>query len=308
MDKNYNFSSSPINGMQVNESFGKYTVSCKIGYLCDFNLMQISNQPHFHDCYELCIVTSGEGNFSYGNNVYKVKQGDIFVADSEVIHEISVSKLQDLQLIYFLIQIETDNNLSPKSIQDQSIESFLSGHKVITVAQKQMFAYFLFIDTYYSAKKSRGYGIEQALKSLILESIDLLAVKSERLLKGQLHSPNTFEAALDYIDHNLNNKITVSEVARQLNVSERTLQYLFKKYLNRTIVDYINEKKMVLAAHHLKKQFSVSETACQVGIGGCPQFTRLFKKYFGVGPKKYQQLHSSEFKDFGRRKQKLEII
>lgn len=300
LENNCVFDSKYINGIHFEESFGKYNIYCKAGYFCNFNLMQLSNQPHFHDCYELYIATSGEGSFIYGKHTYNVKQWDIFIADPEMTHEICVNPSQDLQLVYFQILIEAYDLSSPKTLEDVSIYNFLNGHKVVAKSQQHLFAYLLFINEYFSAKKSRGYGIEQALKNLVLESLDTLSFKGGSLSKVRTPA-NTFELALDYIDQNLNNKISISEMARELSVSERTLQYLFRKHMNKTIVNYVNEKKMTLAAHHLIKQFSVSETANQIGIANTSQFTRLFKKHIGVSPKKYQQLHISKIKDFGRR-------
>lgn len=270
----YDFDSKSINGLHFEESFGKFNLSCKAGYYCNFNLTQISNQPHFHNCYELCIVTFGEGNFVYGSDTYKIKQGDVFIADPEITHEINVNPAQDLQLVYFQILIEACGLSSPQTAEEASIHNFLSGHHVLVKSQPHLFAYLLFINSYYSARKCRGYGIQQALKNLVLESLDTLSCKGGNL--SQVRTPsNSFELALDYIDQNLNNKMLISEIARELNVTERTLQYLFRKHLNKTIVNYINEKKMTLAAHYLIRQFSVSDTASQVGIANTSQFTRL---------------------------------
>ncbi|MCW3489981.1 helix-turn-helix domain-containing protein [Dethiobacter alkaliphilus] len=309
MNNSYNnnvFDFNHLNRMQLEENFGKYKLSCKVGYFCDFNVTQVSNQPHFHNCYELSIVTSGEGTFFHGGETFPVKQWDVIIADPEVTHEFRVNKLQDLQLIYFQFEIEADSLAKPKNPADLTINSFIREHKVLAKSQKHMLAYLLFFDTYFSVRKSRGFGIQQALKNLILESLETLSMNGGTLLAPQTNVSSTFEMALDYIDHNLNNKILVSEIARELNVSERTLQLLFKKHLNSTIVDYINNKKMNLAAHYLMKQYSVNETASQLGFSNSAQFSRLFKKYLGVNPKQYQQMHIAKIRDFGRRQLNVE--
>lgn len=305
-DKEHLFDSSHINGMYLEENFGKYNIAIKVGFFCNFDLNQVSNQPHFHNCYELYIVTCGEGTFAYDKKSYKIKDGDIFIADPNVIHEIKVSNLQSLKGINFFIEIKDNGHLKPRTLQELSIYSFLSGHKVTLESQKHLFAYLMFIDAYYNEKRGRGFAIEQALKNLILECLNSLSLKSGGVYKIRENTRSTFELALDYIDHNLNNKIVIKEVAKELCISERTLEYLFKKHINKTIKDYVNQKKMTLAAHHLMKQFSVTDTAMQVGINNTSQFIRLFKKYLGVTPKKYQQIHISKTKEFGRRQQKLD--
>lgn len=307
MDEKFIFDSSYITGIHLEDNFGNYSMSCKTGYFCDFNLIQLSNQPHFHKCYELHVVTSGEGEFVYGDETYTIQKGDIFIADPNIVHEIVVNKSQDLQLIYFFIEIEGDKFLEPKNSRDWTIHSFLIEHNTVVRSQTHLLAYLLFVEKYSNGKKSTGFGIYQALKNLILESIDALSVKGGNLSKDRTYSLGIFELALDYIDQNLDSKITVSGIAKHLFTSTRNLQYIFKKQLGRTIVDYINEKKMILGAHYLAKQFSVSETATHLEIENTSQFTRLFKEYIGITPKKYQQNHISKVREFGRRQQNLDL-
>lgn len=303
MDSNFIFNSIYINGMQIEENFGKYSISCKVGNLCNFDINQVSNQPHFHNCYELCIVASGEGNFIYKDKIYKITQGDIFIADPNVTHEVQVNKLQNLQVIFFFIEIANKENLTPKTSEDHIINSFSLNHKVVVSSQKHLLAYLMFIENYYLAKKTKGLGIHVALKSLILESLDSLSIKGDSLSMSKLFLHSALELALDYIDRHLNEKIKISDIATHSCCSVRNLQHLFKKHLNTTIIDYINERKIILASHYLMRQYSVNDTSIQVGINDPSQFTRLFKRYKSITPKKYQQLNISKTRSFGRRQQ-----
>lgn len=287
--------------MQIEESFGKYSISCRVGAFCNFDINQISNQLHNHNCYELCIVTSGSGIFFYDEKKVKLQQGDVFIVDPYIVHEIQTNSHQTLQLIYFFIDIKINELSTPKSPEDQMMHSFLSRHKVLVSSQMHLLSYFIFIDSYNSIKKSRGFGIYHSIKNLILESLDSLSNKTENLSKSLIFSSSTLESALDYIDNNLNKKILVNEIANHCRSSERNLQYLFKKHLNKTIVEYVSERKINLASHYLMRQFSVQSTANLVGINDCAQFTKLFKKYKAISPKKYQLLHAPKENGFGRR-------
>lgn len=287
--------------MQIDESFGKYGISCRVGAFCNFDLNQVSNQLHNHNCCELCIVTSGSGTFIYSGKEYKLQQGDVFIADPFIVHEIHTNKLQDLQLIYFFIDIIINELSMPKSPEDKIIQAFMNQHKVLVPSQMHLLAYFSFIEDYSSIKRSRGYGIYHSVKNLILESLECLSNKSENFSRALIFSSNILELSLDYIDNNLNRKITVGEIARHSSASERNLQYLFRKHLNKTIIEYISERKINLASHYLTMQFSVQDTANLIGINDCAQFTKLFKKHRSISPKKYQQLHAPKEKGFGRR-------
>ena len=112
---------------------------------------------------------------------------------------------------------------------------------------------------------------------------------------------NIIEYALDFIDANLQKKILVKEVAVNACTTTRNLEYLFKKNLNKTVVGYINEKKMELACHYLTMYFNISDTASMVGVNNASQFSVLFKKYKKITPKAYQQTHLIDKKGMGRR-------
>ncbi len=290
-----------IVGMQVEESFGKYGISCRVGAFCNFDLNQISNQLHQHNCYELCIVTSGSGLFIHRDRKYKLEEGDVFMADPYTVHEVQANRLQNLQLIYFFLEIKGNESLRIKGRQDRILHAFISGHKVLAPAQKHLLSYFVFIESYHVSKKSRSFGIEQALKNLILESLEALSTEGDHLSSPQAVACNTLELSLDFIDNNLNRQIKLEEIAKHACTSCRNLQFLFNKHLGKTVIEYINERKIALAAHYLIRQFSVHDTANLVGIDSPSRFTRLFKKYKTVTPKKYQQIHATNEKGFGRR-------
>jgi hypothetical protein len=59
------------------------------------------NRVHRHSFYEPCIVISGTGEFEHGAEQYALREGDLFIADPGIYHEIRSLKTKDLQL-YFL--------------------------------------------------------------------------------------------------------------------------------------------------------------------------------------------------------------
>lgn len=301
MNSDLIFNSSSIVGMQIEESFAKYSISCRVGAFCNFDLNMVSNQLHTHNCYELCIVTNGSGMFNYADKNYKLEQGDVFIADPFIVHEVQTNRLQSLQLIYFFIEVKDNELLTHNRCEDQMIKSFLNGHKVLVSSQKHLLSYFMFIDNYHTLKKSRDFGIYQALKNLILESLDALSLKGESFSKPRAIACNSLELSLDYIDVNLNKKMALNEIAKHSCTSGRNLQYLFKKHLGKTVIEYVNERKIALASHYLMRQFSVRDTANLVGIDDPSKFTRLFKKQKAISPKKYQQIHVPNENGFGRR-------
>lgn len=94
---------------------------------------------------------------------------------------------------------------------------------------------------------------------------------------------------LNYIHTHLNQDITLSEIARVLNLSQYHFCRLFKQSMGMTPHQYltqcrINHAKQLL----LKTQLTVTEIAFEVGLTNHSSFTRLFRQSVGVTPKAFR--------------------
>lgn len=91
--------------------------------------------------------------------------------------------------------------------------------------------------------------------------------------------------AVRYIRENYRTTVSLQEVADALNINSAYLSRLFKKYTRKTIVTYINDRKME-KAHELIEQGSMpmKEIAAEVGFQNYNYFSQMFKKYYGKSP------------------------
>lgn len=295
------FHSNYVSGIRIEENFGQFRISCKIGAYCTFGIEQISNQRHFHDVYELCIVTSGEGTFLHDNTSYTIAKGDIFLADAGVLHEVRSLDPAGMQLLYIFIGItENPAGVSARSFEDQLMQDFLSRHAAHSGGHDYLLSYLEFIESYNSRKGNRSFSTYGALKNLILESMAILC-GSAYSTGGRMVTQSAVELALDYIDVNLNQRMKVPDIAHYACTSQRNLEHLFQKHVGNTVIGYINERKVNLACYYLAMNFSVSDTGRLVGVPDVVQFSRLFKKIKGMPPKRYQETKAPDTKGTGRR-------
>jgi AraC-like DNA-binding protein len=116
---------------------------------------------------------------------------------------------------------------------------------------------------------------------------------SRRRLPCCSTNPPILQEAIRYIKVNLFNNPSITDIARHANTSPRNLQHLFQKHLEKSVLEFEREGRMSIAAGYLKMNFHISEIASLLGIGDISQFSRTFKKHYGISPKKYQQQYSS---------------
>ena len=106
-------------------------------------------------------------------------------------------------------------------------------------------------------------------------------------------SREVFEA-VKYIKENYANNITLQQVAKQVEISPNYLSSLFKKELQLSFVDYINQvrihnaKKLLLNTH--LKSYEISQ---KVGFTDESYFSRIFKKIVGIRPNEFKRQGTS---------------
>lgn len=114
----------------------------------------------------------------------------------------------------------------------------------------------------------------------------MLAIKNAQVLSKPI------VLCLDYIYKHIHNRITISELAGELNLSESYLSRLFKKEMGIPISDYINDLKIEKTCNMLQfSEYSVSEIAEYFSFASESYFIKLFQKKMGETPNKYRKSH-----------------
>ena len=96
--------------------------------------------------------------------------------------------------------------------------------------------------------------------------------------------------ALLIINGDISANITLSSLAAMQNISSSYLSSLFKKETGKSVVEYITNKRMNLAANLLKTTtLQIQTIASHCGIMVVQYFSKLFKKQFGCSPNAYRK-------------------
>lgn len=104
--------------------------------------------------------------------------------------------------------------------------------------------------------------------------------------KGHSH---LISKLLILVEADLTADLSLSALARQLNVNPSYLSALFKKEVGSTLTEYVGKRRVSYAMLLLETtSLQVQAIAQQCGIPDVNYFTRTFKKYAGVTPKEYR--------------------
>ncbi|WP_339314384.1 response regulator [Paenibacillus sp. FSL M7-0896] len=106
---------------------------------------------------------------------------------------------------------------------------------------------------------------------------------------GQLLHRAEIMSAIQFIEHNLKQRLTLEAIAEEVNLAPSYFSSLFKKTMNEGVITYINRKKIQLALELLNvRDYSILELCEEVGIVNEGYFCKLFKEYTGDTPKQYR--------------------
>lgn len=95
---------------------------------------------------------------------------------------------------------------------------------------------------------------------------------------------------LNYIDNNINKKITMDELSHLFYFNKDYLMRIFKKELDITIMDYINKRRIYNSLDELKNtDYSMVKIAMNNGYSSQEYYSETFSKIIGVNPLTYRK-------------------
>jgi len=103
-------------------------------------------------------------------------------------------------------------------------------------------------------------------------------------------SDSSLQAAFDYIETKLNQRLlTVEDIAAQMQYSPQHFARIFKKETGKTVMEYVYERRMEMAARLLDEStFSVQKVARGCGYVSATPFIKAFKRHFHKTPAEYR--------------------
>jgi len=149
------------------------------------------------------------------------------------------------------------------------------------------------IPTYNMKKRKRiRYGSEQMLR-ILLEYFLILLVREYGDQEPEQDSgevPERIWEIVSYVDVNYLEKNTIDELAFLFKTNRATLCKEFKRATGKTVVEYINEKKLEKAKEKIvNTNDSFTKIAEDLGFESIHYFTRFFKKLSGETPSEFRR-------------------
>ena len=233
-----------------------------------------------HSYWELTYVDKGELLTTIDGVSYHLKQGDLIFYAPMQFH--TQSTFEKISSSYLTINFKMNFNhadLLCNKIFSLKRDSYFIVTKLIEELSN---------DNLYSNDLSLCY-----LKQLIIQMLRLN--NSHFHSKPTTHMQQTYENELLndillYIDNNIYEKISVSTLCEHFCISTSMLHSLFRKNMNNTAKNYINELKLSKSKELIRNStHTLSEISEMLDFSSIHYFSKKFKSYFNISPTEYSK-------------------
>lgn len=258
---------------------------------------------HWHEEIEFLSVLRGKVDLQYGSQNIVLQKGDMAFLNSSILHGYRPNPDSDtiplVRPILINPSLLTSNGYD--IIQSKYISPLLAGEinpPMVLRAEDDASAEIgrmLDLIAHYLSEGTYGHEIMikscvfNLLAALLLPCKDKQNENSTRAEHSKVDS-DRFKKLLVYIYENYNRKITITDLAEYMNMSEGHFSRFFKKMANKTAIEYINEYKISQAAKMLQETDKKEiEIAMDIGFDNFSYFISTFKSIVHCTPSQYRK-------------------
>ena len=235
-------------------------------------------------------ISKGYGTFKINDEVYNLKQGDIFI----LLKGMNVEYIASIDEPWEYYWIGFSGSKANECLKRTAIiESYAASckedskipHIILNMCE---------ISKTYNPSCSDDILLLKELYSLLYTLIEEFPRPFEYKDK-ELHA--YIQEAINFINSNYMNSITVNEIANHVNLSRSYLYKMFIKNLKISPQKYLINLRMYKATLLLKNtKIPIGEVASKVGYSDSLLFSKTFSRYFSMSPLNYRnnQIGKSE--------------
>ena len=230
-------------------------------------------QAHWHKDIEIIFVSEGELKVQLNNTVCTLKKNESLFVPGGIMHAAEPDECSYECLVFYPSVLYSTQKI--RTVIKSKLTSpvkFSNNHDV-----EKLF------ESYRTNKEGSEFDIISrlyAIAAAACERQEKIDIKSEYKIEK-------IKAVITYIEENYSRNITLSELSECCAMSPNYFCKFFKEVTAHTPMEYIITYRLEAACEMLLSGINVTDTAYNCGFNDISYFIHVFKKHFGVSPKKY---------------------
>ncbi len=257
-----------------------YVVPLSDDVKVDFREWEAGDYPlHYHDHYEMEIVTSGSGSQLLNGENFKLNKGDIFLLRPLDFHKIRSDGISfacininpSIVPKWIISKLHTMKRAVVCHLSEEDFNTFIS---IIGILQKEI-----------NGKNEDSFLIKTT-------SVSLLFSLFLKQVKGSILDDDAVSKIIYYLqkDYRFTKKVSLDEIANYVGYSKYYTSAIFHKKYGMTIQDFIINLKIEYAKKLiLETNYSITEIIMESGFSSMSNFYSIFLKTVGCTPLKFKK-------------------
>lgn len=253
---------------------------------------------HFHSAVEVIIPLKGEVRVDLEEASYRVQAGEVIIIPAGCVHGLYMGENSERELL--LYEMNGAFTLKEFSALRQMMGKaiYLSqGHPCLEEVRS---VFFELIQVHRSGALLRNlfnYALLLRIYAILGEyHLSTSATSAEmNSLQRQLSGEDAFNRALDYLNKNYMEDVTLDSLAAYAGFSRYTLSRMFRQHTGSTFTQYLSKRRVDMAMELLSgSRIPVTQVALQCGFNSIATFNRVFREVKGCTPTQYRSIYGRE--------------
>lgn len=244
-------------------------------------------QLHSHNFFEILYIYSGSVQYLVGTERYRLQHGDMVLIPPGVSHRPMQAESGQKPYHRYVLWLSTEyvNSISCCFPRDEfQCPSILrTAGTLWNVIGERMKRGIREAERKKPGWKAMVYGNTMEVLGMLYR-----AVRGSQNLRLPSERPGLLDRVLNYIEENLDKKITLEQVAGHFYVGESTVSAVFRKEMGISFHRCVTQRRLIAAKTAIINGTSLEQVAEQVGFADYSTFYRSFKSEYGISPRQFK--------------------
>lgn len=245
---------------------------------------------HNHDYHEVLFFVSGHLKYMIEGNIYNLKPGDILITNNKEMHKPLLDATKPYERFVLWIHPKFIKKLGDDSM-NLAASFDLASKNQCHLLRPSSSMHILISNVLVNLERANtdsSFGSPLLQKTYLTE----LLIYLNQLSINNLYQDESIQEydhrindVMKYITNNLNETLTLDQIADEFYLSKYHLCRLFKKHVGMSIYQYIIKKRLIIAKSLLISGSDVRTAFINSGFSDYSNFLKAFKNEYGVLPK-----------------------
>lgn len=256
---------------------------------------------HWHPELELTLIQKGQMVYKVNQMIFHLKEGDLLLGNAGVLHtgfREDETSSQDCQYISVTFSPKLLYGFFQNVVYSRYVEPFVKNFDLPALLFDGSESWHTDICSQVCSiirldqEKPDFYELDIiiCLQNLWKNLLKNLPPAPQKPLRGGAEYDRIREI-VTYIELNYMNKISLKDIADHICLNENACSHLFRRYMNISLVNFLQEYRIERSLEYLHKGETISHISEKVGFSNPYYYSRVFTKIKGMSPQKYRNTY-----------------